>query len=69
MADVEIKRKIRLSRQEAGERLIPWARRWPAGSTSELDFDGDSIRFTVADELAGSSSWRSTATRSSSRSS
>jgi amphi-Trp domain-containing protein len=51
VADVEIKRKIRLSRKQAGDRLIALGKALAGASTSELDFDGDSIRFTVADEL------------------
>src|SRR4051812_33765673 len=51
MADVEITRKIRLSREEAGERLLVLGKALTGGSRSELDFDGDSIRFTVADQV------------------
>jgi amphi-Trp domain-containing protein len=51
MADLEIKRKIRLSREQAGERLIALGKALTGGSASELDLDGDSIRFTVADEV------------------
>ena len=51
MADVEIKRKIRLSREEAGERLIVLGKALTGGPRSELDFDGGSVRFTVAEEL------------------
>jgi hypothetical protein len=55
MPDVEIKRKVRLSREEAGQRLIALGTALTAGSKSEVDFDGDSIRFAVADELEWSS--------------
>src|SRR4029453_8150373 len=51
MPDVEIKRKVRLSRKQAGERLIAVGKALVGGSTSELDFDGDSLRFTVADQV------------------
>jgi amphi-Trp domain-containing protein len=51
MADVEIKRKIRLTRKQAGERLIAVGKALAGAPTSELDFDGESIRFTVADEV------------------
>ena len=51
MADVEIKRKVRLSRKQAGERLIAVGKALVGGSTSELDFDGESLRFTVGDEV------------------
>jgi amphi-Trp domain-containing protein len=51
MADVEIKRKVRLSRKQAGERLIAVGKALVGGSTSELDFDGESLRFTVADQV------------------
>jgi amphi-Trp domain-containing protein len=51
MPDVEIKRKVRLSREEAGQRLIALGTALTAGSKSEVDFDGESIRYAVADEL------------------
>jgi len=51
MADVEIKRKIRLSRKQAGERLITLGKALVDGATSELEIGGDSIRFTVADQV------------------
>jgi amphi-Trp domain-containing protein len=51
MAEVELTKKARLSREQAGERLIVLGRALTAGSTSELDDDGESIRFAVADEL------------------
>src|SRR4051812_43359960 len=51
MAEVEIKRKIRLTRQEAGERLIAVGTALSEGPTSELKFEGDSVRFDVADQL------------------
>jgi amphi-Trp domain-containing protein len=51
MADLEIKRKIRLSRKQAGERLIAVGKALVGGSTSELEFDGESLRFTVADNV------------------
>ena len=51
MPDMEIKRKVRLSRKEAGERLIHLGTALAGAPTSKLDFDGDSIRFTAADEL------------------
>jgi amphi-Trp domain-containing protein len=52
MADVEITRKTRLSRKQAGERLIALGRSLVDGATSELEVGGDSIRFTVADQVA-----------------
>jgi amphi-Trp domain-containing protein len=52
MADVEIKRKTRLSRKQAGERLIALGKALTDGATSELEFGGDSIRFTVAEQVA-----------------
>lgn len=52
MAGVEIKRKIRISRKEAGERLIDLGKALTEGPESELDLDGDSIKFTVADDVA-----------------
>jgi amphi-Trp domain-containing protein len=51
MAEVEIKRKIRLSREEAGERLILLGKALSGGSATELNFEGDSVRFEVADQL------------------
>jgi amphi-Trp domain-containing protein len=51
MAEVEIKRKIRLSREEAGERLILLGKALSGGSATELNFEGDSVRFDVADQL------------------
>jgi amphi-Trp domain-containing protein len=51
MADLEIKRKIRLSRKQAGERLIALGNALVDGATSELEFGGDSVRFTVADHV------------------
>jgi amphi-Trp domain-containing protein len=52
MADVEIKRKIRLSRKQAGERLLALGKALVDGKTSELEFGGDSVRFTVADQVS-----------------
>ena len=69
MADVEIKRKIRLSRKQAGERLIAVGKALAGGANSELEFDGESITSALPTRWSGSSSWRWTATRSSSRSS
>jgi amphi-Trp domain-containing protein len=51
MPDMEIKRKVRLSREEAGQRLIALGTALCEGSESHVDFDGDSIRFTVADQV------------------
>jgi amphi-Trp domain-containing protein len=51
MADLEIKRKLRLTRQEAGEHLIALGTALARGSTSRLDGEGGSISFTVADEV------------------
>jgi amphi-Trp domain-containing protein len=51
MPDVEIKRKVRLSRAEAGRRLIALGKALTAGPKSEMDFDGDSIQYVVADHL------------------
>jgi amphi-Trp domain-containing protein len=52
MADVKIERKQRLSRQEAGERLIALGRALAGGSTVEWESGDDSISFAVADEVA-----------------
>jgi len=51
MADVEITRKTRLTREEAGERLIALGKALTAGPKSKVGFDGDSIRFAVADHV------------------
>jgi amphi-Trp domain-containing protein len=51
MAEVEFERKIRVSREQAGERLIALGKSLIGGARSKLDHDGDSIHFTVADEL------------------
>jgi amphi-Trp domain-containing protein len=51
MAGVEIKRKVRITRKEAGERLIELGKALTAAPQSELDLDGDRIKFTVADDL------------------
>ena len=51
MADVEIKRKVRLSRKQAGERLIAVGEALIGGPKSELNFDGDALKFTVADHV------------------
>jgi amphi-Trp domain-containing protein len=51
MAGVEIKRKVRISRKEAGERLIELGKALAAAPESELELNGDSIKFTVADDL------------------
>ena len=51
MPEMEIKRKIRLSREDAGKRLIALGTALTEGSTSHVDFDGGSIRFTVGDHV------------------
>jgi amphi-Trp domain-containing protein len=51
MPDMEIKRKVRLSREDAGKRLIALGTALTEGSESHVDFDGGSIRFAVADQL------------------
>jgi len=52
MAQVEIETKARLARKQAGERLIALGKALVGGATSELTFGGDSLRFTVADEVS-----------------
>ena len=52
MAELEIKRKMRLTREQAGERLIVLGKALTGGPKSEVDFDGDSIHYTVADNVA-----------------
>jgi amphi-Trp domain-containing protein len=51
MAEVEIKRTIRLTRKQAGERLIALGQALTGAPRSELHFDGASISFTVADHV------------------
>ena len=51
MPDMEIKRTVKLSREEAGQRLIALGTALAGGPKSHVDFDGDSIRFAVADHV------------------
>jgi amphi-Trp domain-containing protein len=51
MPDVELERKQTLSRQEAGERLIAIGKALVAGAESKLEMDGDTVRFTVAEQV------------------
>jgi amphi-Trp domain-containing protein len=51
MPEVELKRKVRLSREEAGRRLIALGEALVGGPRTEVADDLGSIRFTVADEL------------------
>jgi amphi-Trp domain-containing protein len=51
MAEVEFERKLRVSREQAGERLVTLGRSLMGGARSKLEHEGDSIHFTVADEL------------------
>ncbi len=51
MPDVEIKRMVRLSRAEAGRRLITLGEALVGGPKSEVEFDGESIHFAVADRV------------------
>jgi amphi-Trp domain-containing protein len=51
MPDMEIKRTVMLSREEAGQRLIALGKALTEGPKSHVDFDGDSIRFVVSDQL------------------
>lgn len=51
MAGVEIKRKVRITRKEAGERLIALGKAMTQAPESELHVNGDSIKFTVADDV------------------
>ena len=51
MADIEFESKTRISREQAGERLIALGKSLTAGARTELEREGNSIHFTVADEL------------------
>ena len=51
MPDLEIKRTVTLSREEAGQRLIALGKALTEGPKSHVEFDGDSIRFVVSDRL------------------
>jgi amphi-Trp domain-containing protein len=51
MPDLEIKRTVRISREEAGQRLIALGTALTGGSKSHVDFDGNSIRFSVSEQL------------------
>jgi amphi-Trp domain-containing protein len=46
--NVEIKRKVRLTRQEAAERLIALGNALAGGAEVDLSSDGDSIKLGVA---------------------
>ena len=52
MAEMEIKTRRRLTRREAGERLIALGQALAAGPVAEWEVGEDSVRFTVADEVA-----------------
>jgi amphi-Trp domain-containing protein len=51
MPDVELERKQELSREEAGRRLIAIGNALVEGAESKLEMDGDSLSFTVADQV------------------
>ena len=51
MAEVEFESKTRISREQAGERLVTMGKSLIGGARSKLEHEGDSIHFTVADEL------------------
>ena len=51
MPDVELERKQALSREEAGKRLIAVGEALVKGSKAKLELDGDSIAFTVAEQV------------------
>lgn len=51
MPNVEFKRKLELTRQEAGERLIALGTAMAAGSEVELVSSGDSVTFEVASRV------------------
>jgi amphi-Trp domain-containing protein len=52
MAEIEFERKSRLTRQQAGERLIALGKSLQGGSKSKFEHDGDSIQFSVGAEIA-----------------
>lgn len=51
MTEVEINRKARITRKQAAERLVALGRALAQAPKSELEFDGESISFVVADHL------------------
>jgi amphi-Trp domain-containing protein len=51
MPDVELERTQALSREEAGRRLIAIGTALVEGAESKLEMDGDSLSFTVADQV------------------
>ncbi|MGZ4665856.1 MAG: amphi-Trp domain-containing protein [Frankiaceae bacterium] len=51
MVDVELKRKVRISREDAARRLIALGEALTAGDEVQLEDEGNSIRFAVAGEV------------------
>ena len=51
MPDVEIKRKVQLSREEVAARLITIARALVEQPVTHLELDGDSIRIAVPEQM------------------
>jgi amphi-Trp domain-containing protein len=51
MVDIELKRKVRISREDAARRLIAFGEALAAGGKAHLEDDGNSISFAVADEV------------------
>ena len=51
MVDVELKRKVRISREDAARRLIALGEALAAGDKVQLEDEGNSIRFAVAGEV------------------
>jgi len=51
VAEFEFESNIRISREQAGERLIALGKSLMGGARSNLEREGNSIHFNVADEL------------------
>ena len=51
MAEVEFESKVRISREQAGERLIALGKSLIGGARSNLEQEGHSIHFNIADDI------------------
>jgi amphi-Trp domain-containing protein len=52
MADVEIKRTTKLTRKEAGERLIVLGNALAGDSSAEVEYDGSAVKLAVPGDLS-----------------
>jgi len=51
VAEVEFESKVRISREQAGERLIALGKSLIGGARSNLEQEGHSIHFNIADDV------------------